>query len=323
MKREKKKGLISIETAVVFAVIVVSTIIIFIFLFRMNLGGTSEREVCHTSVVTRASASLLKESIPVNCKTNYICLSRDGTCEKMTTPEIKKVNTKEEVYEALAEEGANCWWMFGEGKMDYVGTFKTGFTSDLYCSICAQVGFDDSLYNLFSTNPNIVKKADLGIPADYSSFVISREDFYKYLANTNISGKDITYLDYFLGLKNSELISNALKSNNYTWGYMDLERQYLIMMGEFSKVGTFQSILVGIGKGVLMALVLPIPLVGGPLAIGLVVSNYYNPFAKTGGYLIGTVMQGDSGHTYLSPAIIEANSEDYNSFQCADVKTLA
>lgn len=323
MKREKKEGLISIETAIVFGVIIVSTIIIFIFLFRINLGGTSEREVCHTSVVTRASASLLKESVPVNCKTNYICLSRDGTCEKMTTPEIKKVNTKEEVYEALAEEGANCWWMFGEGKMDYVGTFKTGFTSDLYCSICSQVGFDDSLYNLFATNPNIVKKADLGIPADYSSFVINKEEFYEYLANTNISGKEITYLDYFLGLKNSELISNALRLNSSNFGYLDLERQYLIMMGEFSKVGIFQDILIGIGKGALLAVILPIPIVGGPAGIALVTSTVYNPFGKGGGYLIGTVFQGESGHAYLSPTIIEANSKDYSGLQCADVKTLA
>jgi len=320
MKRGKKRALISIETTIVFAVIVVSTIIIFIFLFRIDLGGTSEREVCHTSIVTRASASLLKESVPVNCKTNYICLSRDGTCEKMTFPEIKKVQTKEEIYEVLAEEGANCWWMFGEGKMDYVGN---KFTSDLYCSICSQVGFDDSLYNSFATNPNIVARADLGIPEGYSTFLISREDFYKYLANTNISGKDMTYLDYFLGVKNSELISNALKSNNYTWGYIDLEKQHLIMMGEFTKIGTFQEILIGIGKGILLAIVIPIPIVGGPLAMGLVVSTYYNPFAKTGGYLIGTIMQGDSGHAYLSPAIVEANSEDYGKFQCADIKTLA
>jgi hypothetical protein len=237
----------------------------------------------------------------------------------MTSPEIIKVKTKEEVYKTLAEQAVNCWWMFGEGKADYIGD---KWKYDLYCSICSQVGFDDSLRNLFAINPSLVSRASAGIPESYSNFLIKKEDFYNYLSTTNVSGKDITYLDYFLGLQNSKLISDALKSKNYDFGYIDIEKQHLIMMGEFSKVGPVQDALMGVGKGILLALVLPIPVVGGPLAMAIVVSTVYNPLGKTG-YLVGTTLTGESGHNYLSPTIIEANSEDYSELNCANVNTLA
>lgn len=322
MKNKIKNAEITTQQIILFFVLAGSFIVILFFIFRLDLGGTSESEVCHASVVTRSSGFLLQQTVPLNCKTSYVCLSKDGSCEKMTSSEIVKVKTKEEVYKALAEEGANCWWMFGEGKADYIGVAQASgtigdFTSDLYCSICSQVAFDDSLYSLFVTNLGI---ADLPV-SDYPS-LISKEDFYGYLAETSMSGKDITYLDYFLGLENSELISEALRLNKSNFGYIDVKKQHLIMMGEFSKVELWQDILTGIKKGVLLFLVLPVPLVGGPAGIALVVSTVYNPFGQKG-YMIGTVMQGESGHAYLSPAIVEANSEDYNQFKCADIKTLA
>jgi hypothetical protein len=320
MKKINKRGEMTTALIVTLIVLIASFITILVFLFVLNPTETSDDSVCHNAVLTRSAGVLPKETIPLNCKTDYICLSKDGSCEKMTNPKIIKVKTKEEVYKSLAEEGANCWWMFGEGKADYIGD---KFSSDLYCSICSQVAFDDSLSSLFAINPSLISRANLGIPQNASNFLIKREDFYEYLASTNISGKGITYLDYFLGLQTSKLISEALKSNSYDFGYIDIEKQHFIMMGEFSKVGFWQDLLIGMGKGLLLFLVLPIPLVGGPAGIGLVVSTVYNPFNKKAGYMIGTIMLGESGHTYLTPAIIEANSEDYNKLQCADIKTLA
>lgn len=326
-KSDKKKPILILKNSkgdgkipgliVTFIVLIVSFLIILFLIFRLNPGNVSNDVVCHNSVITRSAGFLTQQVFPINCKTSYVCLSKDGSCEQMTSPEIIKVNTKEEVYDALAEEGANCWWMFGEGKADYIGN---KFEYDLYCSICSQVAFDDSLNSLFAVNPSLVARASAGIPETFSSFVISKQDFYEYLASTKAPGKDITYLDYFLGLQNSKLISVALKSDNYSFGYIDITKQHLIMMGEFSKVGLFQDIIKGIGKGILLFLVLPIPVVGGPLGVSLIVSTLVG---SNKGYLIGTVMQGESGHYYISPTIVEANSPDYNNLQCADIKTLA
>jgi len=320
MINKKNKAEITTEQIVLLIVLIASFAVILFFIFQINLGGTSEDQICHNSVVTRSAGFLTKQVFPLNCKTSYICLSRDGSpCERLTSQQIIQVKTKEEVYSALAEQGANCWWMFGEGKADYMGK---GWNTDLYCSICSQVAFDDSLDNLFAVNPSQVSRASAGIPENYSNFLINREDFYSYLSVTNVSGKDITYLDYFLGLQNSKLISDALKSNKSNFGYIDIKKQHLIMMGEFNTVGPLQDIAIGAGKGALMALVLPIPLVGGPIAIGLITSTVYDPFHKTG-YLLGTTVTGESGRNYLTPAIVEANSVDYSNLNCANVNTLS
>jgi len=320
-----KKGDITTQQIVLLIILIASFVVILFFILRLNLGGMTESEVCHNSVIVRSSGLLAQKIFPLNCKTNYVCLSKDGTCESMTSPEVVKVKTKEEVYKALAEKGVDCWWMFGEGKADYIGGAELhpyGYASDLYCSICSQIAFDDSIKEIF---PKTILRFEgiAGQSSDVPISLISREDFYKYLASTKISGKDISYLEYFLGLQNSEIISEALKSKNYSWGYIDLGKRYLIMMGEFSKVEPFQNVLEGVIKGVLFFVVLPIPIVGGPLGIALIVSTVYNPFTQRNAYMIGTVIQGESGHAYLSPTIIEANSEDYEALKCADIKTLA
>lgn len=312
---DKTTGLI-----VTFAVLIASFLAILYFIFVLNPTKTSEESVCHNAVLTRSAGVLPKETIPLNCKTDYICLSKDGSCESMTSPEIIKVKTKEEVYKSLAEQGVNCWWMFGEGKLNYIGDKDK---SELYCSICSQVVFDDSLNNLFAINPSPVSRASAGIPPTYSNFLIEKEEFYEYLANTNISGKDTTYLNYFLGLQTSKSISDALKSNNYDFGYIDIEKQHFIMMGEFSRVGLLNDIWTGVKKGALLVLVLPIPFIGGLWAESIIISTISGANNVKNSYLIGTIVTGESGQKYLSPTIIEANSEDYSNLNCADIKTLA
>jgi hypothetical protein len=316
-----KKGEISTAMIVTFIILIASFIIILYFYFMLNPAKAANNEVCHNSVFTRSAGVFPKETIPLNCKTSYVCISKDGSCESMTNPEVEKVNTIYDVYHSLAEQMANCWWMFGEGRANYIGD---KFTSELYCSICSQVSFDDSLEKVI---PKVVTEsspeaAGAGATKIYTStWEINKTDFYNYLSNTNVSGKGITYLNYMLGLQNAQQIRDVLKANNYDFGTINLEKQQFIVMGEFSRVSTFNNVLLGIGKGILLFAVLPIPVVGGPLAMGIVASTLMTDSGYKG-YMIGMVMTGESGQGYLSPTIIEANSEDYSKLQCADVKTL-
>jgi hypothetical protein len=277
--------------------------------------------VCHNSVLTRSSG-VLKQIVPLNCKTSYICISKDGTCEELTNPEIIKVNTVDEVYNALANQGVDCWAMFGEGNLDYIGDKEK---SDLYCSICSQIAFDNSLDNLFATNPSAIARASAGIPETDSTFLINKKNFYDYLSNNNVSGKDISYLNYFLGLQNSKLLSDALQDNNSNYGYIDLKKQYLLIMGEFSKTGTLQSIWAGIKGGVELIPAIPLTLVGSPWAVNIILSALPQSNNFSSYYMIGTIITGNSGHYYLSPTLIEVNSnlEDWNKLQCANINTLA
>ena len=101
---------------------------------------------CYPHIIAHRGASgyLPEHSIPayelaINLLTNYIepdlCLTKDGNCDKMAgSYESEKVNNAEEVYQILADEMADCWWTFGEGKLNYVGS---DFKSNLYCSLCS------------------------------------------------------------------------------------------------------------------------------------------------------------------------------------------
>lgn len=317
LKKEGNKGATP-AVIVTFVILIASFIVVIYFLFVLNPGKESDQEVCHNAVLTRAAGVLPKETIPLNCKTDYICISKDGTCEEMINPEIIKVNTADDVYNALATQMANCWWIFGEGNANYIGD---KFSSDLYCSICSQIAFDNSVDNLFAVNPSLIARASAGIPENYSDSLIDKRNFYTYLSNNNVSGKDISYLNYFLGLQDSKSISDVLQNNNYNYGYIDLKQQYLLVMGEYSRVGTLQNILMGIAKGAELFVVLPIPLVGGPWAVAIIASTLQDSSVK--GNLVGTVITGGSGQNYLSPTLIAANSQEYTQLQCADIKTLA
>jgi len=42
----------------------------------------------------------------------------------------------------------------------------------------------------------------------------------------------------------------------------------------------------------------------------------------TAGYFVGTTVKGNSGNEFLTPTIIEANSETFDSLKCASIKTI-
>lgn len=288
--KKTKRGEITTQQIVLLIILIVSFVVILFFLLRLNLGKTSDAEICHNSVVTRGSGVIPKESVPLNCKTSYVCITKDGTCEKMTSPEINKVKTKNDVYEVLASDMADCWWQFGEGKLNYI---SNEFTKNLYCSICSQVAFDNSV-DMFENNE------------------IDKKQFYSYLSNTNVSGKEISYLDYLVGLKTSQTIESSLQTGNAQFGKINLGKQYYVLMGIFSKVGienwVGSAAAVGAGVG----------LIAGP--VGFIIGG---AIGGAGGYLLGTAASGDSGYPYLSPTIIEANSKDFSSLNCSSINTLA
>ena len=172
------KGEITTQQIVLIVILLVSFIVILFLLFRLDLGKESDKEICHNSVVMR-SASISKEAIPLKCSRTYICLSKDGSCERMSSPDVKKVKTEEEIYKVLAEEMADCWWMFGEGKLDYIG--KDFFLRDNYCSICSQVGFDDSITEINGVGETI-----------------SKDNLYDYLSKQRCQIV-VTYAEYIFG----------------------------------------------------------------------------------------------------------------------------
>ena len=178
MKRkntEKTKGEITSQQLVLIIILIVSFAVILFFLFRMDFGRLSEREICHNSVFSKATSRGFIGDL--DCKTDYVCISGGQKCEEMNVKTTVKVNpeNKEEIMNAIAEEMANCWWMFGEGKLNYLGIDEKRAWGRTTCAICSIIKFDKSILD--------------------KNHSISYREFYNYLNNVKIKGSE-TYFSY-------------------------------------------------------------------------------------------------------------------------------
>ncbi|MBU2612638.1 MAG: hypothetical protein KKB62_02870 [Nanoarchaeota archaeon] len=281
-----KKGELTTQQIVILIILIVSFAVIVFFLIRINLGKQTEQEICHNSVVTRGKSILPADTFPLQCKRRYVCMSSDGSCEAMTNPDIIRVNTKDELYGALSEQLAECWWMFGEGKVNYVGsdTLPT-----LYCSICSQIAFDDSVGNrVFEGTQEFDKR-----------------EFYNYMATHTYSG-DQTYLYYLLGTNDV----NRIYSGDF--GNVTLQNQYYSLVGAWSKTSAWTW--AGLGAIGFVA----IAATGGA---GLVVGALAFTVGGVSTYFLAPVILGSSGNRFIPSTLVEVNSRQFNDLGCETITT--
>ncbi|MBU1129192.1 MAG: hypothetical protein KJ949_01010 [Nanoarchaeota archaeon] len=305
---KNKKAELTTQQLVTLIILIVSFAVILFLLFRLDLGKETEAELCHNSVIMRGSAVVPEDTIPLDCSRKYICITKDGSCNSMTKPEIKKVKTDSDVYKVLADEMANCWWMFGEGKVDYVG--KDFFTKDNYCPICSQIAFDESL-------------------KDISAFSLGKLDqnlFYNYLTNENYtSGK--TYSEYFFGTNDLDLLKQELSKNQsaeVTFGTIDFSNQYFVVTGITSEVvGKWWKYSLG---GISAVVGIFIPGVGwtwtGSIVGAIFIGSGF--MGSTNPEIIAIPVEGNGiKNTFMAPTIIEANSDKFESLNCQEILTTA
>jgi len=305
MKMKNKRGELTTQHIVILIVLILSFTVILFLLFRLDLGGESEKEICHNSVVTRGSSIIPVDAVPLNCKREYICISGDGKCEDLVNPSVKKVKTLPEVYGVLADEMANCWWQFGEGKVNYVGD---DFFSDLYCSICSQISLDDSLENVEGFEGGIDER-----------------EFYKYLEENEVSEGE-SYLKYLFDLDSVGQLEESMSQEGGSFGNLDLDKQYFVMTGIFSEVGVWQWVLgAGATAGIVTAGIIAAPFTAGISTVATV--SLIGGATIGGGFageFIGTVVKGDGvKNGFLAPTLLEANSEEFEAFECEDILTRA
>lgn len=294
----KKKGEMTTQQIVMLIILIASFAVLLFFLVRLNLGEESEKDVCHNSVVTRGSSVVPTGAVPLDCSRTYVCISKDGSCEKMTNPQIRKVSNKEDIYGVLAEEMRDCWWMYGEGKVDYIGS---ELITDKYCSICSQIAFDDSVME-------IIKEGSF-----------DKREFYQHLILKNMTGTEKKYSEYLYRTNNISQIYSG------EFGSVNLDDTYYIMMAITSKTDvTSWGIIGGVAVGAIAVVTAPVSVPFG-VAAAIVVGA-----GATGGYLgysegeyIASIVTGESGNEFMSPALVEANSEDFKNFGCYEVTTKA
>ncbi len=310
-----KKGELTTEQIVILIVLIISFVIILFLLVRLNLKGTSEEQICYNSVVTKGNPALSGAG-GLNCERSYVCISKDKSCEKMNEPEIKEAESLDEVYQILADEMADCWWMFGEGKIDYIGDKAL---QKNYCSICTQLAFDDSLKDIKDEEGNLI----------FSEGKINKDNLYNYLAKTEMS-EDLTYSEYLFGTDDIQSLKLSIVNNEKntegvgSFGTIELDKPYFVVMGITSRV---ENTYVWIGAGlVVLAFATPVGWIGGAIliasgtsaiVIGADAAKLIQP------EIAGIIVEGDGvKNKFLAPTIVEANSDKFELLECKDVMTL-
>ncbi len=188
-----KKAMMTVNQIISIVLIVVGFGILLIFLVRIDWGQSTDRSVCHESVILRATIpDALSSYAPLRCKTIKYCISdknifqgkadcsKDfGNIKDFTTVKVKTTNDIEQFY---AQEILECWSMMGEGKVSLFTEGVTLIEKKAYpsCVICSRIAFDKNLDN------DLLKQIDLPL----------------YLSTHKAPGKEYTYAQYLQGESN-------------------------------------------------------------------------------------------------------------------------
>ena len=265
-----KKGELTTQQIVILIILIASFSIILFLLFRLNLGKETNSELCRNSVVLRGKSILPGETTQLKCYKSYKCVTADGSCEGLNNPEIVKVKTVDEVYKELSGEMANCWFMFGEGKINYLT--ENDLAKNNYCSVCSEIIFDDSLAKIQGMENGKIDKNKL---------------YYNYLEKNNVSYAKTNYLNYLFGTQDVEKFRQTVSSQFGTddFGEIEIGKRFLVVTGITS--GVSQAKWLGTGA------------VGGAAA-GLIgsVLLFSNPIGWIAGGIVLGVAVGEGGVQY-------------------------
>ncbi len=308
-----KKGELTTQQMVMLIVVIASFSILLFFLFRLNLGEESKSEICRNSVVLSGRSGLPTGSLA--CYRSYKCITADGDCKGLTNPEIIKVKTENDIHEALAKEMTDCWWMFGEGRINYVSSI--GLTRNNYCSICSQIELDSSLSDI------------KGIEGS-----VSKDKLYQYLADNKMPNREITYLEYLLNTKNIDSIKQESfkKTGVNKFGDLQLGDQFFVVMGITSEIGsTYEWVGGAIAGLAVVSLFIPgvniitsVLILGTGAAVSLGGETAAGTFDPNKGNIGALIVKGKGvKNKFMSPTIIEINPEKFKALNCEEVITLS
>ena len=197
---KNRRGELTTKQLVTLIVLITSFIIILFLIYRLNLGGTTDAEICRNSVVLR-DKPLGDLVVPIDCKTQYVCISGGSDCQSISATEKINAKTKNEIMKVLADKMSECWWQFGEGKIDFRADLREGGT-DITCAVCSLVNFKD-------------------IPQEEQT--IPYPEFYNYL-RTTLKTNSQTYLQYLYSENDINFLSKDYLNNN-----LELNKQYFIL----------------------------------------------------------------------------------------------
>jgi hypothetical protein len=187
-KRGSKKAELTSTQIALLIFAIVGFVIVAIFVSQLGFDQLSEQQVCHMSVLTRATVpSSAQAYAPLKCKTQKICLSDGGKCDASFAGEkiapVISLNKEDssaanQVADANAKAMYECWKMMGEGKLD------------LFHSLATMNGFDKA-------KPVCVICSRIAVDSSRADSVLSKVNMGEYLQTHQAPESSLTYLQAF------------------------------------------------------------------------------------------------------------------------------
>jgi len=218
IKINEKKGEMTTKQIVSLIILILSFSVILFLIFRLDLGQITNEEICKNSVILKGKSPLGTGNL--DCKTDYICISGGGDCEGINPTKTIEISSKDgeegknEVMKVLAEEMASCWFIFGEGKVNYGSKSPFEGIKTEY-AVCSIVEFSEEIEE-----------------------EITYQEFYNYLETTKKTNSQ-TYLQYLYGISDVSLVPTTDNIKiDLASDEISTSQKYSIITGIDNKFGT-------------------------------------------------------------------------------------
>ncbi|MFH0831935.1 MAG: glycine zipper domain-containing protein [archaeon] len=284
MKFNKKGIEAEVLVGIIITIIVASVIFWFLYIYNSRTTDFIDREACHQSVLMRSLPTIvgapLRAGLPLKCRTEKILLTQDD---------------ENAIKSRIANAMHDCWWMLGEGKLNF---FSAGLFKKNYCLICSTIKFDKDAKNL------------------------KINDFKEYLAVEKLPTSNITYLQYFSNLDSPEVVG--------TGEVIDTNEEYVVVFSFFKNELLSNWLAVGEGGwigakvGAVIGSIIPGPGTTIGAGVGLIIGG------AIGGALqdkwkkiIADMFSGGKGSDYLASLyLVEYNPQDIREVGCTNIESI-
>jgi len=172
----------------------VTAIILAIFIGRwaITMEKGENIEICRGSIILAAQSKIVGNEAwtPLDCPRTDLLIKKGDVVRN-------GVIDQERVHKIVADSMAECWYMYGEGKIDPFSNWDN--TGENYCLICKTIKFDKKLTSF------ILSKGDEMVEGDS----INNENFKKYfptlptlyLMENNYKTTGKTYYEYLYNVE--------------------------------------------------------------------------------------------------------------------------
>ena len=274
MLNEKKA--ITVRFIILLLVSLISFTIIVAWFRTFPYREIINKETCHQSVMLRSMqgiGEITKRKIPLRCKTEHIIISESD---------------EEQIKKKIANAMYDCWWMLGEGKLNF---FPSKLTRENYCIICSTIEFKSRARD---------KKIDI----------------YTYLKERTIPSKDESFLEY-LSNGNSEIVGEA--------ELLDTNKEYAIVFsffkGEFltNILMSSGTAIIGAKAGAIIGTIVPGPGTVVGTGIGFIVGGVLGNLIQSSWKKFVSSREKDY---FASLHLVEYDPQEIRDIGCTDLKSI-